>query len=55
MIDPTDLPEKQFHGTRDICSPRVKLIIDQRGDVLAALSEQVGIKQKLEKKRAASL
>ncbi len=54
-IDPTDLPEKQFRGSREICSPLVKLIIDQGGDVLAALSEQVGIKQKLEKKRAASL
>ena len=55
VIDPMDLPEKQFHGSREICSPLVKLIIDQGGDVLAALSEQVGIKQKLEKKRATSL
>ena len=55
VIDPTDLPEKQFHGSREMCSPLVKLITDQGGDVLAALSEQVGIKQKLEKKRAASL
>ena len=55
VIDPTDLPEKQFHGSREICSPLVKLIIEQGGDVLAALSEQVGIKQKLQKKIAASL
>ena len=55
VIDPTDLPEKQFHGSREMCSPLVKLITDQGGDVLAALSEQVGIKQKLEKKRAAYL
>ena len=49
-----DLPEKQFHGSCEICSPLLKLIIDQGGDVLAALSEQVEIKLKLEKKRAAS-
>ena len=55
VIDPTDLPEKQLHGSREMCFPLVKLITDQGGDVLAALSEQVGIKQKLEKKRAASL
>ena len=41
---------------RDVLSGTlVRLITDQGGDVLAALSEQVGIKQKLEKKRAASL
>ena len=55
VIDPMDLLEKQFDGSREICSPLVKLIIDQRGDVLAALSEQVGIKLKPKKKRAASL
>ena len=29
VIDSTDLPEKQFKGSRQICSPLVKLIIDQ--------------------------
>ena len=32
-----DLAEKQIHGSREICSLLVKLIINQGGDVLAAL------------------